>query len=178
MQAQHIAYTYARGHGIRLEILNRFINHNWTALDLSMDVFNDVSGMSANFMEERNDIMVFGGAVKRAARSDLYAVNVESYQVKRIVTTGTPPSPRYRHMSVSRGKSIFVCGGVPSLHERLFPMDIFVLTSVRVTKLQWSEVDLNGIVKPEPHESSSLVRMGDKFILFGGYSRSEGKQHV
>ena len=30
LQAQHIAYTYARGHGIRLEILNRFINHNST----------------------------------------------------------------------------------------------------------------------------------------------------
>ena len=132
----------------------------WIRLSTGLQVLANVSGMSADFLDGRGEIAVFGGARFGFVSNELYVLNVESCRLSKALATGTPPTPRSGHMSASTGKAIYICGG--SLGE----MDLFILTPFGSSGLQWSMV--KRVLKPMPRSLGSFVRVDDRLVLYGG----------
>ena len=153
------------------------------------------SSSSSSNSDNRGEalLMVFGGKVKRPGSAaitltnDVHTLDVANGVWSRIVTSGTPPCPRYCHSAVVIGGDMVVFGGWQ------FPQDLAVLNDVHVLHLDgngakrswWSTPQISG-VPPSPrcqsacftvraggsHGSSSSSSSGSDFlVVFGGAAR-------
>ena len=52
--------------------------------------------------------------------NDLLRFDVKDCSWGRVVTTGSPPAPRYHHSAVVFANSMFVFGGYTGVHSLLF----------------------------------------------------------
>ena len=83
-----------------------------------------------------------------------------------VAVTGTPPSPRDRHVAVVWGSSFYVFAGfdgtsrVNDFHEFSFGSN------------SWAPVRALSGVAPTPRHSHSAVVYKDSFYVFGGYDGS------
>ncbi|MCP4294100.1 MAG: hypothetical protein GY786_00645 [Proteobacteria bacterium] len=66
------------------------------------------------FVKELNEILIFGGhggvGYQRKSFNDLYALNCETFEWRKIEPNGSPPEPRGGHISglLPNSKNIFV----------------------------------------------------------------------
>ena len=127
---------------------------------------------SSDFIPTQNEVYVFRGGNGREYLNDLHALDVESYEWRKVITHGTPPQQRANHSSAllddthNGGKSeLFIFGGWNG-SERL--NDIHVLDTATST---WSTPRVMG-VKPHPRAGMTLTALRGRLYLFGGSGTS------
>eukprot|EP00276_Gloeochaete_wittrockiana_P010779 CAMPEP_0184648188 /NCGR_PEP_ID=MMETSP0308-20130426/5256_1 /TAXON_ID=38269 /ORGANISM="Gloeochaete witrockiana, Strain SAG 46.84" /LENGTH=1031 /DNA_ID=CAMNT_0027079809 /DNA_START=94 /DNA_END=3189 /DNA_ORIENTATION=+ len=121
---------------------------------------------------DKDTIFVIGGQPWESSdKVDVYALDISSNAnfVWRIVhTTGTVPSPRYRHSATSIGDDIWICGGfTKGMMTRSPCADVYKLN--RVT-LKWTKVDVsNAALLPVEH---ALAYINKSLWFFGSANNS------
>ena len=141
----------------------------WRMVGSKLEPFRNLREMSANFMRGRNEIIVFGGRIGRSLKDDLYALEVDSYRLRKPPASGVSPEKRRCHMSCSSDNSIFIFGGSNNIGgNTTLDTRVFVLSSLKRGRLQWSTADVFAKIRPGPRYWGSCVMMNERLIIFGG----------
>jgi len=116
-------------------------------------------------------LYVFGGYDGQARVNDFHAFSFSEQRWSPVIpdaTTGPPPSPRDRHISVVYGNTFYVFGGFDG---RSRVSDFFGFNTNSMT---WREVvhTTAGGSPPSPRHSHSAVVYNHSMFVFGGYDGS------
>lgn len=122
---------------------------------------------SADFVPKRREVYVFRGGNGREYLNDLHALHVDTYQWRRVQTTGEIPQQRANHSSafLEETGELFVFGGWNG-RERL--NDIHILDT---EKSNWTRPDVGGVL-PHPRAGMTLTALRGRLFLFGGSGTS------
>jgi hypothetical protein len=122
---------------------------------------------SADFVAKRREIYVFRGGNGREYLNDLHALNVDTYQWRRVETTGALPQQRANHSSaLLEDPDVLVVFGGWNGRERL--NDIHILDIETST---WSCPQVGGLL-PHPRAGMTLTALRGRLFLFGGSGTS------
>lgn len=122
---------------------------------------------SADFVTKRREVYVFRGGNGREYLNDLHALNVDTYQWRKVETTGEIPQQRANHSSalLEETGELFVFGGWNG-RERL--NDIHILDTETST---WTRPEVGGVL-PHPRAGMTLTALRGRLFLFGGSGTS------
>lgn len=122
---------------------------------------------SADFVAKRREVYVFRGGNGREYLNDLHALHVDTYQWRKVETTGEIPQQRANHSSalLEETGELFVFGGWNG-RERL--NDIHILDTETST---WTRPDVGGVL-PHPRAGMTLTALRGRLFLFGGSGTS------
>jgi N-acetylneuraminic acid mutarotase len=124
---------------------------------------------SADYIPPKSEVYVFRGGNGREYLNDLHALNVSTYEWRRVETAGNPPQQRANHSSAvleyNNQCELFIFGGWNGT-ERL--NDIYILDTESNT---WTEPRVGGI-KPHPRAGMTLTALRGRLYLFGGSGTS------
>lgn len=143
-----------------------------TAYDSQQNGYHQVlSGCSANYLESKGQIVVFGGGFRELTNA-LYVYNLASSSWAFVKAKGSFPAARAHHNSCVQNETIFIYGGV----SRQGPYrDLYTLTYVGIC-LVWSRPDIFGR-NALPKMCHTLTSFRGGLILLGGghYRSSDSK---
>lgn len=122
------------------------------------------SGHTADYLKDRNSILIFGGFDGRKSFNDLHLLNMTDMSWTAVKTNGTTPTTRNGHTSVLVGGRYLVFYGGCS--ESNVSNDIQILDTDSFTWL--SQPMITGLILfPRFNHSSNLLDSGE-MIVFGG----------
>eukprot|EP00794_Sanderia_malayensis_P013893 gene13893-15341_t len=114
-------------------------------------------------------LYAFGGDNGKRMLNDLLRFDVKDCSWGRVVTTGTPPAPRYHHSAVVFANSMFVFGGytgdIYSNSNLRNKNDLF---EYRFNTGQWLEWQIHGRM-PVPRSAHGAVVYQNSMWIFAGY---------
>ncbi|KAJ7515500.1 hypothetical protein O6H91_22G015900 [Diphasiastrum complanatum] len=115
------------------------------------------------------DLLIFGGCGRSSSDSenylnDLHILNTETFQWRKLATTGPSPIPRKNHASSSYKNKFIVVGGTDASNSRLG--DVHMLD---VDALAWTDLKTTG-TKLEPRAAHMTVTIGRHLFVFGGFA--------
>lgn len=112
-------------------------------------------------------LLLFGGSTGLHYTNDLYEYNVRTNWWHKLQTTGTRPSPRYKHQSVVVGNCMYVLGGGCFKPEQRI-IDLYCLN---LLTLEWSTPAMAGeIPKARVAHSCSYDEETSCIYLWGGFT--------
>jgi len=122
---------------------------------------------SADFVSNRREVYVFRGGNGREYLNDLHALNVDTYEWRRVETTGCLPQQRANHSSalLETTNELFIFGGWNG-RERL--NDIHILDT---ETSNWTCPHVGGVL-PHPRAGMTLTALRGRLFLFGGSGTS------
>jgi len=87
-------------------------------------------------------LIFFGGSSGHEYTDDLYKFNLKEHLFQKLETTGTPPSPRYKHQALIVGNRMYILGG-GNYKPTTTVIDVFCLDLEAMT---WSRIYTTGQV--------------------------------
>ena len=114
------------------------------------------------FIDDNNQLMVFGGHSNDAPLNDLWKYNNDAWE--RIDVKGERPKPRWAHASIFFKGSLWVCSGKGSGQGNFF-QDMWSWNGISWKKHESKE-------KPEPRYGAHMGIYNDQIILYGGRDHS------
>jgi len=142
---------------------------SWARVEAGGDVPSGRHGMTAVVAE--GAVYVFGGYSGNAAMNDLFRLDVPvgggslgGCAWTRLQPSGTPPPPRWRHVSWAYGGDVYVLGGSTREAQALNLGD---LHCYRVAENRWEAVECAGEAPSARHDCTAVVH-GEVVYLFGG----------
>lgn len=122
---------------------------------------------SADFVSKLRQVYVFRGGNGREYLNDLHALDVDTYQWRRVETTGCVPQQRANHSSafLEETQELFIFGGWNG-RERL--NDVHILDTTTST---WTCPTVGGVL-PHPRAGMTLTALRGRLFLFGGSGTS------
>uniref|UniRef100_A0A7M5V676 BTB domain-containing protein n=1 Tax=Clytia hemisphaerica TaxID=252671 RepID=A0A7M5V676_9CNID len=142
--------------------------HQWCKMPECDEVVG--SKRSKHTLVAWSDLLyVFGGDNGKRMLNDLLRFDIKENTWGRVVTTGTPPAPRYHHSAVVYANSMFVFGGytgdIYSNSNLRNKNDLF---EYRFNTGQWIEWQVNG-KKPVARSAHGAVVYKSSVWIFAGY---------
>eukprot|EP00741_Cyanophora_paradoxa_P009306 tig00000144_g9014.t1 len=125
-------------------------------------------------------LVIFGGYTSAESESsgsvggkcfnDVHILDIETLQWQRPIVGGNAPESRWGHSAVIVKDKILIFGGYSStrVEGNTFFSDFHVLD---LTEMTWSQPVIHGVA-PSERWGNSATLVGNKVIVFGGYSRS------
>ncbi|KAN0030840.1 hypothetical protein ACTA71_009485 [Dictyostelium dimigraforme] len=136
----------------------------WTKPQIKGKAPSQRCGHSADFLKDRNSILIFGGFDGRKSFNDLHLLNMTDMSWSAVKTNGTTPTTRNGHTSVLVGGRYLVFYGGCS--ENNVSNDIQILDTDSFTWL--AQPIITGLTLfPRFNHSSNLLDSGE-MIVFGG----------
>ena len=120
---------------------------------------------SADYVASRREVYVFRGGNGREYLNDLHALNADTFEWRKVETTGPAPQQRANHSSAIIDNELFVFGGWNG-SNRL--NDIHILDTVTST---WTCPHVGGTL-PHPRAGMTLTALRGRLYLFGGSGSS------
>lgn len=120
---------------------------------------------SADYVASRRQVYVFRGGNGREYLNDLHALHVDTFEWKKVETTGPAPQQRANHASAIMGNELFIFGGWNG-RQRL--NDIHILDTTTST---WTCPHVGGVL-PHPRAGMTLTPLRGRLYLFGGSGSS------
>jgi hypothetical protein len=122
---------------------------------------------SADYVPARREVFVFRGGNGREYLNDLHALHVDTYEWRKVETTGEAPQQRANHSSalLEETSELFIFGGWNG-KERL--NDVYILNTDTLT---WTCPHVSGVL-PHPRAGMTLTALGGRLFLFGGSGTS------
>jgi len=102
---------------------------------------------------------------------EVWELNLESRQWKKLSTTGTSPGPRYGHVMFAHKDAIYVWGGVGSSGFGYADTKLYCLD---LGTCRWQALKTRGSLSPSQREDHAGVIYQGKFYIFGGKNREGG----
>lgn len=128
---------------------------------------------SADYVEDQNEIVVFGGFAKVGVSSNtVFAFSVVSKQWCMPIVKGVHPRARSRHSSCTHGGLVYIAGGINTATKAIFS-DLHVLDTRRKV-YHWSKPQFGGSFGPGRYRAIMHYFQGH-ILLFGG-NAMEGDQ--
>lgn len=122
---------------------------------------------SADYIENRKEVYVFRGGNGREYLNDLHALHVDTYEWRKVHSTGKAPHQRANHSSavLNETNELFIFGG---WNGKARLNDIHILdTNTSV----WSAPLIGGVL-PHPRAGMTLTALRGRLFLFGGSGTS------
>ncbi|RDD47007.1 Kelch domain-containing protein 2 [Trichoplax sp. H2] len=138
-------------------------------------------------------LYVFGGEVNNCTSSKLYAIDLKTFLVKLLSTSGDIPSPRNKLCCWREGNKMYVFGGYCNMRDYVhengpykivkdtfsYRVDLFEnlsscygwsneLYQFDTVRNEWSLVHTDIKDLPVPRAAHSCVKIGKKVYIFGG----------
>ncbi|KAN0028615.1 hypothetical protein ACTFIV_010461 [Dictyostelium citrinum] len=136
----------------------------WTKPQIKGKAPSQRSGHTADYLKDRNSILIFGGFDGRKSFNDLHLLNMTDMSWTAVKTNGTTPTTRNGHTSVLVGGRYLVFYGGCS--ESNVSNDIQILDTDSFTWL--AQPMITGLILfPRFNHSSNLLDSGE-MIVFGG----------
>jgi hypothetical protein len=122
---------------------------------------------SADYVPARREVFVFRGGNGREYLNDLHALHVDTYEWRKVETTGEAPQQRANHSSalLEETSELFIFGGWNG-KERL--NDVYILNTDTLT---WTCPHVSGVL-PHPRAGMTLTALGGRLFLVGGSGTS------
>mmetsp|Transcript_19289 Transcript_19289/g.31568 ORF Transcript_19289/g.31568 Transcript_19289/m.31568 type:complete len:914 (-) Transcript_19289:355-3096(-) len=135
----------------------------WTKVIYQGEPPEERSKHSATYIDKK--IYVFGGIGSSYFFNDLFVLDTETWNWTKLVTSGQIPSVRAGHAALAAGRKILVIGGFGP-GAKGYHNDVYLLDT---ENLQWKQLRPAGNA-PSGRWGHSLVLVGKKAVLFGGYA--------
>lgn len=116
---------------------------------------------SADYVRSRREVYVFRGGNGRDYLNDLHALNTETFEWRKVETTGPSSQEQANHFSAIIEDELFIFGGWNGT-ERL--NDLHILDTETST---WTNPDVGGVL-PQPRAGMTLTALHGNLYLFGG----------
>lgn len=142
--------------------------HHWAKLP-ECDEFVGSRRSKHTLVAWGDALYVFGGDNGKRMLNDLLRFDVKDCSWGRVVTTGSPPAPRYHHSAVVFANSMFIFGGytgdIYSNSNLRNKNDLF---EYRFNTGQWLEWQLHGRI-PVARSAHGAVVYKNNMWIFAGY---------
>jgi small GTP-binding protein len=115
-----------------------------------------------------NQVAIFGGWTVKP-ESDLWVLDYVNMEWNRLLPSGIPPKPRYRHTSVVHDGSLYIMGGSDTGADEIRGTGSHLgIHKLSLSEMQWTHPDISGSNPfPRSGHCSSLVGSGS-VAIFGG----------
>jgi hypothetical protein len=152
------------------------IEHRWRKIQLKGDIPSERRHFSVDRVNDKsNELLLFGGCnSKIRCMNDLYTVNTETGECKRLDTSSFVVSGRYGHVSYIDELSRFhVIGGCSIDGKDLYTETIFTIQQNIVSDI--TESSFNSFVNLIYPRFCSLSVLNDgSLMLYGGFNANAG----
>ena len=145
----------------------------WEEVDVgeSAEMFGLRYGHAAEYMQENNEIIVFGGSCYSYINSSVIALSLQDNLWHEPKCVGTAPPPRFKHASCMVGRSACFFGGQGA---NTYHNDLFLLHPDGRGRYRWSQPRVSGWL-PAPRYSTSISCIGTRLFSTGGKNQQGSK---